>query len=207
MKAVMLLLLVAAAGCARPSNSGAGPNDDTQPVVATPEVALACRTQEGSQAVDERRSPFDSTHVDVGGRHAVVCYGRPSARGRVVFGELVPYDRLWRTGANEPTILHLPFAAEVAGIRLDPGSYSIYTVPGTEQWTIVLNASTTQWGHESRYTPEVEALEVGRATVPAQRLDEHVETFTIRSESSAGGADLMLEWERVRVRIPIRAVA
>jgi hypothetical protein len=192
------------AGCAGTSNGTGEPAGDPQQVVTQPEVPLECSTQPGSQAVAERRSPFDSVRVDVGGRTAQICYGRPSARGRVIFGELVPYDQLWRTGANEPTILHLPFAAEVAGLHLEPGSYSLYTVPGTSQWTLVVNRSTSQWGHESRYTPEVEAQEIGRVQVPSERLDQLVETFTIRSEPTASGADLLLEWERTRVRIPIR---
>jgi hypothetical protein len=204
-----VLLVIATAACAGTGNS-ATPAGDSQQVVTEPQVALGCQTQPGSQAVAERKSPFDSTRITVGQRVAQVCYGRPSAHGRVIFGAaggepapLVPFDRLWRTGANEPTILHLPFAATVAGIRLEPGSYSLYTVPGAESWTIVVNRSVTQWGHESRYTAEVEAHEVGRATVPSQRLDQHVETFTISAEPTAAGADLVLDWERTRVRIPI----
>jgi hypothetical protein len=205
--AALPLALIVLAACARTGNGTAESAGDPQQEVTQPEVSLACRTQPGSQAVEERRSPFDSTRIVVGDRIAQVCYGRPSARGRVIFGDLVPYDQLWRTGANEPTILHLPFAAEIAGVRVAPGSYSLYTVPGTETWTVIVNRSITQWGHESRYTAEVEAQEVGRAQVAAERLDPQVETFTIRSEPTDAGADLVLEWERTRVRIPIRAVS
>jgi hypothetical protein len=206
-EAVLPLALLVIAGCARTGNGGAEPAGDAQQVVTQPEVPIACRTQPGSQAVEERASPFDSTRIRVGEHTAQICYGRPSARGRVIFGDLVPNDALWRTGANEPTILHLPFAAELAGLRVEPGSYSLYTVPGAETWTLVVNRSISQWGHESRYTPDIEAQEVGRVEVPAERLDQHVEMFTIRSEPTAAGADLLLEWERTRVRIPIRAVS
>lgn len=155
-------------------------------------------------AVEGRSSPYDSTVIALGGEQAKICYGRPSARNRTVFGGLVPLDTLWRTGANEPTILHLPFAADLAGLQLAPGSYSIYTVPGADEWTIVANRSTSQWGHERSYTPEVRAQEVGRVRVPVGRAGEFVETFTIRADPrGANAADVILEWENTQVRLPL----
>ena len=208
------LLLVAVLGCANAGGNTANPAGDSQQVLTQPEVSLECRPQPGSQAVPERTSPFDSARVMVGGQAAEVCYGRPSVRGRVIFGPdggepapLVPYGKLWRTGANEPTIIHLPFSATIAGLAVSPGSYSIYTIPGADTWTVIVNRSVTQWGHESRYTPEVQAQEVGRAPVRSERLDQQVEMFTIRSEPTSSGADLILEWERTRVRIPIVATS
>ena len=125
-------------------------------------------------------------------------------RGRTVFGGLVQYDELWRTGANEPTIIHLPFAASIAGIAVEPGSYSLYTEPGREQWTIIVNRSTSQWGIESQYTDEIRAQEVGRATVAAEQVGSPIEVFEIRAEPrGADAADLVLEWENTRVRVPV----
>lgn len=168
----------------------------------------ACEPMTQNMALEGRASPYDSATVVLDGETAKICYGRPSARGRTMIGgESVPYGSLWRTGANEPTTLHLPVAAEIAGVALEPGSYTLYTIPGVDQWTVILNRSTTQWGHESRYTDEVRAQEAGRGVAPAERLGEHVETFTIRSEAAAGDAsDLILEWENTRVRIPVRAL-
>ena len=165
---------------------------------------LACAPQRDTQ---NRQSPYDSTRVTVGDHQALVCYGRPSARGRTMIGgEAVPYGRLWRTGANEPTIIHLDFPADIAGIAVEPGAYSLYSVPGESEWVIVVNRAVDQWGHESAYTPEIEAQEVGRATVPAGTTSEHVEQFTITSEEAADSvANLILEWENTRVEIPIRA--
>lgn len=169
-------------------------------------AGVAC--QPASQmAVAGRASPYDSAVVTLGGAQAKVCYGRPSAKGRTVFGgegAVVPLDTLWRTGANEPTILHLPFRAGLAGLTLEPGSYSIYTVPGANQWTVVVNRSTSQWGHERSYTPAVRAQEVGRVTVPSGRTADFVESFTIRAQPrGANAADLLLEWENTQVRIPL----
>lgn len=175
---------------------------------ATPDtaaLAIACQPQ--GMPLEDRVSPYDSVFVSVGGDQAKLCYGRPSMRGREIFGGLVPYDTLWRTGANEPTTIHIPFAAEIAGLRVEPGAYSIYTVPGEDEWEVIVNRSVSQWGIETQYTPEVRAQEVGRATVPSEQIDAPVETFTITSESTGpGSADLVLEWETTRVRIPIERV-
>jgi hypothetical protein len=204
-----LLAALVAAGAAGCTASGTPTPDGstTSQQVTQPEVPIACTPQPDSEALDERASPYDSTRIVIGDRTAQICYSRPGAKGRTIFGALVPYNRLWRTGANEPTILHLPFAADIAGISLEPGSYSIYTSPGENEWTLIINRSTSQWGHESQYKPDIQAQEVGRAQVPSERLTDHVESFTIRSEpSGTDGAVVVLEWERTRIRVPIRAV-
>jgi hypothetical protein len=199
------LLWSAACANAQPAAEPPQASDDGQ-LVTQPVVSLACEPSP-RMPVEGRASAFDSTTVQVGGEQARVCYGRPAARGREIFGGLVPYDQLWRTGANEPTTLHLPFTAEIAGLTVPAGSYSLYTEPGADSWTLIINRSTSQWGHESSYTDEVRAQELGRAAVSTERLDQHVETFTIRSEPTDTGADLLLEWERTRVRIPMRVLA
>lgn len=178
----------------------------SEPAPAEAQVA-ACAPMTESMALEGRASPYDSTLIRLNGETAKICYGRPSARGRTMIGgEAVPFGRLWRTGANEPTILHLPVAASVAGIELEPGSYSLYTMPGLDEWVVILNRSTSQWGHEARYTTDVRAQEVGRGMAPVTRADAHVETFTIRSEPAGPGAALILEWENTRVTIPVRAL-
>lgn len=167
----------------------------------TPAQALACAPQAD---VEERASPYDSTTFDVGDAVAKICYSRPSLRGRTMIGgEAVPYGQVWRTGANEPTTIHLTTPASIAGIDVEPGSYSLYTIPRAEgAWTLIVNASTSQWGHESTY-PEVEDQDVGRVDVDVERLEEPVEQFTIRP--MADGTGILLEWQHSRVRVPITA--
>src|SRR5690606_30966252 len=138
--------------------------------MAQAQVTAACVPDERME-VAGRPSPFDSATVQFAGSELKVCYGRPSMRGRQIFGGLVPYDTIWRTGANEPTIIHVPVVARIAGIAVEPGSYSLYTVPRREQWTVIVNRSTTQWGIESQYTPEIRAQEVGRAQVSSETID------------------------------------
>ena len=199
-------LLVLVLACARNDAPDATPAGDGGQIVTDPVVELAC-VPSGNMPVEGRQSPYDSVTVNVAGQSLRICYGRPLAQGRQIFGGLVPYATLWRTGANEPTILHLPFTAEIAGLRVPPGSYSIYTVPQESgEWELILNRSTAQWGHPSSYTEEVRAQELGRAPIATERMDQAVEQFTIRGEPVAGGADLLLEWERTRARIPVRVL-
>jgi hypothetical protein len=155
--------------------------------------------------LEGRESPYDSTTIAVGEGQAKVCYGRPSLRGRTMIGgEAVPYDTLWRTGANEATTVHLNVPARIAGLEVEPGSYSLYTIPheGAE-WTLIVNRSTEQWGIESEYSDEVRAQEVGRAPVRAEEAESPIELFTIRPAD--GG--LVMEWQHSRVFVSVEPAA
>jgi hypothetical protein len=199
-------LIVLALACARNDAPDPAPVGDGGQIVTDPVVELVC-VPSGTMPLEGRQSPYDSVTVNIGDQALRICYGRPSAQGREIFGGLVPYGTLWRTGANEPTILHLPFDAEIAGQRVPPGSYSLYTVPHeTGDWELIINRSTSQWGHPSSYTDEVRAQELGRPSIRTERMDRSVEQFTIRGEPVQGGADILLEWERTRARIPVRVL-
>jgi hypothetical protein len=155
--------------------------------------------------VKGRQSPLDSLTFTIAKQTVKVCYGRPSARGRTMIGGSgVPYGKLWRTGANEPTVIFTPVALEIAGVEVPPGKYSLYTVPGEKEWEVIVNRSTSQWGHESTYTKEVRDQEVGRGKAPVEKLSAPVETFTITPHPATGEPQhLMLTWERTRVAVPI----
>lgn len=147
-----------------------------------------------------RSSPMGSTLVTVEGVRVRICYGRPAARGRTMLGgSKVPFGRLWRTGANEPTTIISPIGLLVAGVAVPPGRAALYTIPGPESWEIILNASTSQWGIESEYSAEVRSHELGRAIVPSERSDSFVERLTFTPDS----AGVVLAWERIQVRIPL----
>lgn len=166
-------------------------------------VSTTC-TPSDRMDVAGRTSPYDSVSLTLGGETAKVCYGRPYAKGRAIFGDLIPHGELWRTGANEPTTIHLPFAASIAGVDVEPGSYSIYTEPGESEWEIIVNRSTSQWGHEGQYTEAIRAEEAGRGEVAVQRADAPVEQFTIRTmPAGANEAHLVLEWENTQVMVPV----
>lgn len=176
-----------------------------QPAPASAQVDMSCIANE-RMPLDGRRSPLDSLTFQVAGHESKICYGRPSSRGRTMIGgSNVPFGKVWRTGANEVTLLRTPIDLSVAGIHVPAGTYSFYTVPGEKEWEIIVNRSYSQWGNERTYTEEVQKQEVGRGTVSIEQIDESIETFTISSEESEGEIYLILEWERTRVRVPVSA--
>jgi hypothetical protein len=168
-------------------------------------VDTACQPQVNYVPLQGRKSPLDSLTFKIG-QHAIkICYGRPSSRGRTMIGgEGVPYGKLWRTGANEPTIIITPVALSIAGVAVPAGTYSLYTIPGEKDWHVIVNRATSQWGHEQAYTAEVKAQEVGHGIVKSEQVKDAVETFTIRTEP-ANAKTIVLEWEKSRVRIPVAA--
>jgi hypothetical protein len=181
----------------------ANPGPTTISTTIHPDTACAAR----NVPVPGRKSPLDSVSFTIAKQSVKVCYGRPSLRGRAMIGGTdVPFGKLWRTGANEPTIFFNPIPLTVAGVKVPPGVYSLYTVPGPREWEIIVNRSISQWGRENNYTDEVKAQELGRGKVKSETLTAPVETFTIRAEPSGDrSASLVLEWEKTRVRIPVQA--
>ncbi len=189
----MYLAAVVALASLASSESG------TSGLVAHPDTVCPSR----NVPLAGRKSPLDSLTFTIASKPVKVCYGRPSARSRTMLGGTIPFGKLWRTGANEPTIFYAPVPLRVAGLSVPPGVYSLYTVPGPKEWEIIVNRSTAQWGEESRYTDEVKAQELGRAKVKSEVLKKPVETFTIKAEPAGNKAALLLDWEKTRVRIPV----
>jgi hypothetical protein len=148
-----------------------------------------------------RPSPLDSAEVSVGGGLVKICFGKPSARGRTMIGGVERYGEPWRLGANEATTLHVTVPVAVAGVSLVPGSYSLYAIPSSSTWTLVLNRAWERWGIP--LSPEVRAQDVGEALLTPERLAEPVETLRFSFAPTAGGVDLLMEWEGSRLRIPV----
>ena len=164
---------------------------------------FTCWIRGPADKLAERPSPLESIAVQVGGGSIKLCYSRPSARGRKVMGGLVPFDQPWRLGANEATSIHVPFPAEIAGVRVEPGPYTLYVIPGASSWQIVVNRAVQRWGVP--IDDEVRARDVGAGRVTPEPLGAPVETLTLKFAPAAGNAtELVLEWEKTRVRIPIR---
>ena len=180
----------------------------------TAQVDMSCLTQGDLEA---RASPLDSLSFSIAGERVKICYGRPSARGRTMIGTgsaegpivmgQVPFGQIWRTGANEPTLLLTPVDLSVGDLQVPAGIYSIYSVPGPTEWEIIVNRSYSQGGMESFYTDEVQAQEVGRITVASESTEAHVERFTIRAEEEQRQVHVFLEWERTRVPVLVKAAS
>lgn len=166
-----------------------------------------------------RPSPIGIARTHVGDTYVKVTYGRPYMRNRDIFGTpndtatyLVPWGEVWRTGANEATELTTTGPITVAGQRLPAGTYSIFTVPGRDTWSIrfspILGLDGTNRFDEAteEFVPGYdESRDVLRVDVPAGTSAEDVDQFTMELERTAAGADLVLSWERTEVRVPIAA--
>lgn len=143
-------------------------------------------------------SPKSVLKQTVGLTDVEVTYSRPGAKGRNVFGELVPYNELWRTGANMATVVRFSDDVTIEGQKLAKGEYALFTIPGKNEWTIIFNKNTNQGGTE-QYKKEEDAL---RVKVKAQNSD-FTETFTINIDSIRNESALMvLDWEKTEV--PVR---
>jgi len=161
-----------------------------------------CWVQGDASGVGRRPSPLDSTSVALDGGTIKVCYGRPSARGRKIMGELVPYGAPWRLGANEATAIYLPFAARIAGTAVSPGWYSLYVIPEAAQWRVVVNREAQRWGVP--INEAVRAKDVGSGVVSAERLPSPVDKLAITLRRTSNTAATMdVEWESTRVRVPV----
>ena len=145
-------------------------------------------------------SPLSTVSQRVGMTDVTVTYSRPSMKGRAIYGDLVPYDQLWRTGANQATKISFSDTMEVAGKKVPGGEYALFTIPGEQEWTIILNKNTEQGGTGS-YKESEDALRFEVAPITTK---ENYETFTIAfSDISQTSASLNILWEDTRVQFPI----
>ncbi|HWW83833.1 MAG TPA: DUF2911 domain-containing protein [Vicinamibacterales bacterium] len=144
-----------------------------------------------------RISPHETATFQVDKASVVVTYGRPSKRGRTIFGALVPYDQVWMPGADEATILSSDSPLQFASAVLPAGSYSLYTLPADTDWTLIVNRQTGQW--HTTYNPSRDLM---RIHMERERLAEPVEQLTIAIVPRAGGGTLRIEWDTVAVSAP-----
>lgn len=149
-------------------------------------------------------SPTGKLSQAVGLINVDVEYSRPSAKGRKIFGDLVPFGELWRTGANASTKVTFSDKTQVSGISLEKGTYALYTIPEKTEWTIIFYKNTSIWGAPQPKDFK-EADVAARFSVPVQTLPTKVETLTIEiGNLHNDGADLELSWENTKVVIPIK---
>lgn len=131
---------------------------------------------------------------------ARVLYSRPQTRNREIFGKLVPYGEVWRTGANEATEITLYQDMTVAGKTIKKGTYTLFTIPREKEWTIILNNSTNIWG---AYDYQVEK-DVARITVPVKKSKTPIEALSMSFEPIENGAELFIGWDDRYVEIPFK---
>jgi hypothetical protein len=142
-------------------------------------------------------SPRDTVRADIGTAHLMVDYGRPHKRGRDIFGQVVPWNRVWRTGANAATQLSTDQPLVIDGWTIPAGRYSLWSIPATEGGTLIVNQRTGQWGTEHDAGQDLARLPLTRESLP-----EPVEQFTIAIEPSDGGGVLRLSWDTTSYLVP-----
>jgi hypothetical protein len=158
--------------------------------------AMFLATTFAANAQDAKKEPPKSPRVTAKSDIAEISYGQPSKRGRVIFGELVPYGQVWRTGANMSTDLTVHEDVLFGGKELKKGTYAIFTVPGPETWTIIVNSKPGQRGaSEYEANKDKNVIEV---TAPVTKSTSVEEKFTISFEPG----NLVFSWDDVVVKVP-----
>jgi tetratricopeptide (TPR) repeat protein len=144
-------------------------------------------------------SPTQSVKQDFGISTIELIYSRPGMKGRKIFGDLVPYGKVWRTGANSATRLKFSDDVSIGGQVLKAGEYALYTVPNEKEWEIIINKGSANWGTD--YKQEDDIFRVKATPV---KLDQPVESFTMQfANVKSGSADLQIMWDKTLVSVPI----
>ncbi len=158
-------------------------------------LAIVLATSAVSLSAQPPGSPHETIKATVDGAAVTITYGRPYMRGRKIVGGLVPYGRVWRTGADESTTLTTDAPLVVGAAAVPAGKVSLYTLPTQAGWKLIINKQTGQWGTEYN-----EAQDLARVDMTTRTLTAPVDQFTIKIE----GGQLKLAWELTEVSVPIK---
>ena len=133
------------------------------------------------------------------GKSITVNYSSPRAKGRKIYGGLVPFGQVWRTGANEATSFVTDTDLTIGGKDVPAGSYTIFTVPTEDKWTLIINKKTGEWGTPYKY----ESDELGRMDMQVSKTSAPVENFTISFHEMGNGCHMYLDWENTRATVEL----
>ena len=134
------------------------------------------------------------------GKTVTINYSQPSMRNRKIFGGLVPYDKVWRTGANAATSLQTDVNLTIGGTAVPAGSYTLYTIPSQNNWTLIINKQTGQWG-----TKYEQSQDLARIPMKVTQRPSGLELFTISLDKNGGdSADLKIEWENTLASVDVK---
>jgi hypothetical protein len=156
-----------------------------------------------AQDVPLRPSPTAITQARYKDTYVKITYCQPRKRGREVFGKLVPFDEVWRTGANEATEITLTRDVFVKDTLLLAGTYSIFTIPGKASWTIIINKELGLWGSYN-YNAKMDAMRFDIQV--GETGNETYEAFTIQFDQRNSVADLLLLWDKTKISIPFKFI-
>lgn len=163
-------------------------------------VAVAALAQQAGER--KPLSPPATAEATIGASRIVINYSAPSMRGRKIMGGLVPFDAIWRTGANAATTLITQSDLRIGNLEVPKGTYTIYTIPAERTWTLIINRQTGQWG-----TQYDQSQDLGRVTMQVRTLPSPVETFVISLEPAGRNRGVLkMTWETTEARVPFEVV-
>jgi hypothetical protein len=151
------------------------------------------------QGQRQRASAHESVTATIGGKKVTIEYGRPQMKGREIFGKLVPYGQVWRTGADEATTLTTEGDLMIGPLHVPAGTYALFTIPAEKEWTLVVNKTAKQWG-AFKYDA---AADLGRTKMAVKALPGPIEVFTIMIEPKGNAATLRMQWANVEASAPL----
>lgn len=158
---------------------------------------IACLLGSMNLYAQQKASPPKVSKASVNGNDITINYSSPSKKGREIYGGLVPFDKVWRTGANEATTIELSKDAKIGGVNVKAGKYALFTIPGKSEWTVIINSNAKQWG---AYDYD-KNKDVGRFKVSSTDLDDVVEGFAINL-SDDGSVSIV--WDQTQVDFMIK---
>ena len=168
--------------------------------IALAAVSIAALSLAGSaRAERQRASPHADVTAALAGKKITVSYGRPFMKGRAIFGGLVPWDQVWRTGADEATTFTTEADVVIGGLKVPKGEYALFTIPTEKQWTVVINKTAKQWG-AFKYDA---AQDLGRAPMTVTTSSKPVEQFTIEMVPAGKQLTLKLSWDKTVATVAI----
>jgi hypothetical protein len=154
------------------------------------------------QATDKSKRPSPAAHAEYqfgDGKTVIVDYSSPRAKGRVIYGGIVPYGQIWRAGANEATTFVTNTDLTVGGKAVPAGSYTIFVIPNKDKWTLIIQKKTGEWG----VPYPGEASELLRTDMKVSTLSSPLENFTISFDKTASGCTMHMDWETTRASVDI----
>lgn len=161
-------------------------------------VLILCLTSFAQQDKSQRPSPPAQAQCKFGdGKTITTDYSSPRAKGRKIFGGLVPYGEVWRTGANDATTFVTTTNLSVEGKDIPAGSYTIFTVPAQDKWTLIISKHTGEWGIPYKYQSE----ELARVPMQAESTSSPVENFTIGFSQGGTTCALQMSWENTQASV------
>lgn len=154
---------------------------------------------------EKRLSPKDTVKFELNDLKMKVFYNRPYKKDRVIFGALVPYNQVWRTGANEATTFETNQSLNIQNTTLPAGKYTLWTVPKDTVWTVIFNSKQYPWGVSADMKPLWDPnYDVVNIQVPVHKLQTPVEQFTIAFDNSTDKLALTMAWDVVKIVVPLK---